>query len=154
MRKLIEIHQEYSIVCDNKECDFKIKSFTGDPNQDISMYINVPCPMCGENLLTEDDYKLNMKILKAVKWMNRWFSWITFFNPRKSEKDSIYVHAHKGIKIEQIWEFGMCKDMKARRHRKDKNVQFIIWNKGEQGHLVDCWIDFDKYWWSDFTPDK
>lgn len=34
-RQFVEMYQEYSIVCDNKQCDYKIKSPTGDPNEDI-----------------------------------------------------------------------------------------------------------------------
>lgn len=100
-RKLIEIHQEHSIVCDNKECDYKIKSTTGDPNEDISGYLNMPCPKCGENLLTEQDYLQSLKALKVVNWLNKWFSWIMFFVPKNATKESYSVHFHNGVKIEK-----------------------------------------------------
>lgn len=59
-RKLIETQQEYLIVCDNKQCDYKIKNTTDNPNENVSMYLNTPCPNCGENLLTEEDYLQSM----------------------------------------------------------------------------------------------
>ena len=101
-RKLIEMHQEYSIVCDNKQCDYKIKSPTGDPNEDISGYLNMPCPKCGENLLTEQDYLQSLKVLRIVNWLNKWFSWTMIFVPKKAKQESISVHCHNGVKIEKV----------------------------------------------------
>jgi hypothetical protein len=57
-----------------------------------------------------------------------------------------------------IWEYGTCGGGPARRHKKRKNVQFILWKKGDQnnidgiGHLEDKWVNFDKSWWNEFTP--
>lgn len=51
-----------------------------------------------------------------------------------------------------VWEYGTCNGTPARRHRANNNVQFVFWRAGEQGHREECWIDFDSYWWSDFTP--
>jgi len=98
-RKLIEMRQEYSIVCDNKKCDYKIKNINEDPNEDISCYLNMPCPKCSENLLTEQDYLQSLKILKTVNWLNKWFSWTMIFVPKKSKQETISVHCHKGVKI-------------------------------------------------------
>lgn len=56
-----------------------------------------------------------------------------------------------------VWEYGICNGVKARRHKINKNVQFIIWKKGDQkyvdgiGHTEDKWINFDSSWWNDFT---
>lgn len=52
------------------------------------------------------------------------------------------------------WEYGKVNNIPARRHTKNKNVQFVIWKKGEMNHDEDCWIDFDKSWWSLFKKDK
>jgi hypothetical protein len=100
-RKLIEMRQEYSIVCDNKQCDYKVKNHTGSPNEDISSYINAPCPKCGENLLTEQDYLQSLKFLKVVNWLNNWFSWTTFFLRKKAKTESTFVHFHNGVHIEK-----------------------------------------------------
>ncbi len=98
MRKLIEITQETLIQCDNPLCDYVIKNETKDINADISMYINKPCPKCGENLLTEEDYHTSKKLLKYVNFMNKWFSWTTIFS-RSKENSKVEMHVHDGIKI-------------------------------------------------------
>ncbi len=49
-----------------------------------------------------------------------------------------------------VWEYGICKERNARRHKKKKNVQFVLWKAGEQGHKEDYWINFDSYWWNEF----
>ena len=100
-RKLIELHQEYSIVCDNKRCGYKIKNETGDPNVDISGYLNSPCPNCGENLLTEEDYSNSIRALRFINWVNKWFSWINIFIPKMVKRDRFLVHIHNGVKIEK-----------------------------------------------------
>lgn len=101
-RKLIELNQEYSIVCDNKECDYKIKNETGNPNEDIRQYLNMPCPLCGENLLTEQDYIQSLQYLNIINWINKWFSWLTIFVSKKAKPEIVSVHIHNGVKIEQV----------------------------------------------------
>ena len=100
-RKLIDTHQEFLIVCDNKQCDFKIENISGDPNEDTRKYINMPCPICRENLLTEEDYKQGLKVLKAINWLNKWFSWLTIFSSKKENKDNVVIHCHNGVMIEK-----------------------------------------------------
>jgi len=41
------------IKCDNKECDFKDMSVLFE---NYDKWLNKPCPKCGSNLLTEQDY--------------------------------------------------------------------------------------------------
>lgn len=101
-RKLIEMHQEFLIVCDNNQCDYKIKNPTGDPNEDTHAYINMPCPNCGENLLTIQDYLQSQKVLKAVNWLNKWLSWTMIFVPKKVKKESVSVHCHNGLNIKKV----------------------------------------------------
>lgn len=98
MRKLIEIEQENLIECDNKNCDYVIKNPTKDPNESIKHYINIPCPKCGDNLLTEKDYLDSERFMRILNWMNKWFSWVTIFIPRKYETKSS-AKIHNGITI-------------------------------------------------------
>lgn len=100
MRKLIEGTQENLIMCDNPKCDYTIKNETKDIFSDISKYVNKPCPKCGENLLTPEDYLTSVKTLKIVKFINKWFSWLTIFNPKSKSKD-IIVHIHKGVHVKE-----------------------------------------------------
>lgn len=62
-----------------------------------------------------------------------------------------------------IWQYGKCRGREARRHIKEGNVQFVLWKRGDQGHLKDddgskghkCdkWVDFDCSWWKDFKKE-
>ncbi len=100
MKKLIEIQkQDYLVVCDNKNCDYKVENPTKDPRHNINGFLNVPCPKCGENLLTEEDLNTYKNFLKSVDFLNKWFGWIAIFIPKKYEKKAT-AHAHRGLNIE------------------------------------------------------
>lgn len=100
MKKLIEITQEYSIVCDNKECDYKVINENSHiDGYDTIKYVDLPCPKCGENLLTKEDYLQSIKILKVVNWINKWFSWTTIFLPKNPKDKKYSVHVHEGVKF-------------------------------------------------------
>ncbi len=54
------------IKCDH--CSYK------DPSvkpEDYESYINKPCPMCGANLLTYDDYKRFKKMMGVINFINK-----------------------------------------------------------------------------------
>lgn len=94
-RQLIEMSQQYLIQCDNPNCDYVIPNPTKNPFEDTKKYIDMPCPVCGENLLTQQDYDDSMKILKQVIWINKWFSWLAYLFP-KGKKRTINAHVHDG----------------------------------------------------------
>ena len=48
------------------------------------------------------------------------------------------------------WEFGICNQLLARRHKLNGNVQMMLWKAGERGHKEDYWHNFDPSWWSRF----
>lgn len=52
--------------------------------------------------------------------------------------------------IVDFWEYGYCNNKKARRHKINGNVQFVLWEDGEQGYKQDFWINFDKSYWNEF----
>lgn len=91
-RKLIQITQDFLIICDNPVCDYTVENPTKDPNIDVAEYINAPCPICGENLLTGEDYLMGMRVMNAINWINKWFGWLAYVIPGKKEKSSIHVH--------------------------------------------------------------
>jgi hypothetical protein len=100
MKKLIKITQEYLIQCDNEKCDYKILNPDKNIDTYLKFYINMPCPQCGENLLTEQDYLDHLKLMSAIKFINKWFSWLTIFMFTKREKTYI-AGAHNGITIKE-----------------------------------------------------
>lgn len=55
------------IKCDNPDCDYHNDSVEV---QDYSLWLNKPCPKCGENLLTEADYKTVKRMFKFAKFLN------------------------------------------------------------------------------------
>ncbi len=99
-RPLIDIEQPCLIQCDNPNCDYTILNPTKDPFVSIDEYLNTPCPKCGENLLTEEDLKKYKKALSVVKFLNKWFGWLTIFNSKKAEYKKIgSYHTRKGLNI-------------------------------------------------------
>ena len=82
MRKLIETNQKYLVVCDNPKCDYTVP-YTEESAKLISQYIDKPCPECGDNLLTREDYHKYNKIMSIINFLNRWFSWLTVFYSNK-----------------------------------------------------------------------
>ena len=50
--KLVEITIS-GIKCDNEDCDYHDDSVDRD---NYPAYVNKPCPECGANLLTQEDY--------------------------------------------------------------------------------------------------
>lgn len=97
MRKLIEVSREMLIVCDNPKCGYNIP-YNKDSDTDLKKYINTPCPECGQNLLTEEDYLRDKKVMQTINFINKWFSWMTIFIRKpKVVTGSIYVH--NGIQI-------------------------------------------------------
>jgi hypothetical protein len=56
------------IQCDNPECDYL------DLNVSVTDYhnwLNKPCPKCGENLLTQEDYDKVQAMLAIVNLVNQ-----------------------------------------------------------------------------------
>lgn len=101
MRNIIEMNQEYFLVCDNKKFDYQLTQNDENRGHEIE-YIVVQCHKCGENLLTTEDYLNHKKIMNVIKWINKWFSWLTLFSGKVKEEDykSITFHVHDGIKFE------------------------------------------------------
>jgi hypothetical protein len=58
------------------------------------------------------------------------------------------------FKKKPVWIYGTCRGRLARKHRKKGNVQFVLWEAGQQGHTEDYWHNFDSRWWNGFEPNK
>lgn len=95
------------IKCDNPGCDYRNEDVK---LEDFSNWLNVSCPKCGSNLLTQKDYDTIKVIVRLTKILNNSFirypfeifNWI--FNGGKRR----YVRAHLDgsgkIKIEKLKE--------------------------------------------------
>ena len=102
MRKLIEKQQNSLVTCDNPNCDYTVP-FADATEKCLVLFIDKPCPKCGENLLTMEDYLQHQNLMKVVNFINRWFSWITIFYSKKAwaKRQSVSVHVHDGVKMSQ-----------------------------------------------------
>jgi ssDNA-binding Zn-finger/Zn-ribbon topoisomerase 1 len=100
--KLIDVKNEILIECDNPNCDYNIPNETKKFDEDISSYVNAPCPKCGENLLTERDYRDSVSLVKKINWINKWFGWLGYFlNSKENGKNekNYHVKVHNGIHV-------------------------------------------------------
>lgn len=96
-RQLIKTTQERLVVCDNINCDYEVP-YTEEEDKNLVLYVNMPCLKCRENLLTEEDYNIYIKTMNSVNFLNKYFSWITFFFP-KSMKEKISIASFKNRKV-------------------------------------------------------
>ncbi len=53
------------IKCDH--CDYKDETI---PAGEYEQWLNKPCPKCGANLLTQEDYDLTIALIGATKILN------------------------------------------------------------------------------------
>ncbi len=99
-RKLIEVKQTQIIKCDNIYCDFVVP-YSEEAEKHILLYINQECPKCGHNLLTKDDYLRYLRVKTIINWLNKWFSWTTYFYSQKSwdKRKTMILKTHKEITI-------------------------------------------------------
>lgn len=81
----IKIKSMGGIKCDNPKCTYKDESVCVD---EYPQYLNKPCPICGENLLTEADYKSFMTILKVINGVNFAADLLPNFAKKNSKKES------------------------------------------------------------------
>lgn len=65
-KKIVEITGEGGIQCDNSDCDYTISVNV----EDYKDWVNKPCPKCGENLLTQEDFDMNLKVFKTIEFIN------------------------------------------------------------------------------------
>lgn len=57
---------ETGLVCDNTNCDWQDGTIK---QKDYKEWIDRPCPKCGENLLTKEDYKSSLDLMKIVDFI-------------------------------------------------------------------------------------
>lgn len=59
--------QGSGLQCDNPDCKWSDNTITEDTYKD---WLNRPCPKCGQNILTEEDYANAETIRLAAKFIN------------------------------------------------------------------------------------
>lgn len=96
MENSIEV-QEMGLICDNPKCDWKDETVRSDQYLD---WLNKPCPKCGENVLTDQDYENVQKMFEAVKLLNRVADLIGF--EESTERVKVTINTHEKISIKSI----------------------------------------------------
>jgi uncharacterized C2H2 Zn-finger protein len=95
MRQLIDAGTQTDVTCDKPGCGYIVTHTKGaNPDEELLHYVNKPCPNCGEVLCTPKDYMNHVRIGKVVKFINRWFGWITIFYGKNSGYKTYSVHSH------------------------------------------------------------
>lgn len=97
------------IICDNPKCDYADETVTVEMYDD---FLNKPCPKCGENLLTEEDLDLVMRLRSLGNFLNSLSpEQIEELNKAqryevepemKNKKIEVTFHAHKEISVKNI----------------------------------------------------
>lgn len=72
----------HGIKCDNPNCKWEDMSVKFDPDY----WLNKPCPKCGANLFTPQDYKTMKRIIKIAKVLNIIFWPIVKLSSKKEYK--------------------------------------------------------------------
>jgi len=62
----IEVVNEGGLKCDNPICEYKDNT----PFEDYEDCIGKPCPECGDNLLTEEDYARSVVLRQSIDLIN------------------------------------------------------------------------------------
>lgn len=93
--KVIELEDTGDIECDTDGCEFKFTQVTSDK---LKEFIGHPCPDCGENLLTLEDYTHHKNLRNVIRVIN-WLCFpLTFLTRRKKVEDcsTVNYHHHAG----------------------------------------------------------
>lgn len=89
--KILEGQERTDIVCDNPDCDFTMDT----RNEIVGLFVNEPCPKCGENLLTQKDYMIFSVIHKTFAVINFVFGWVRVFYT-EADRKSVLIGSVNG----------------------------------------------------------
>lgn len=74
---------------------------------------------------------------------------VAVFYIRKS-----YYNNFLQSRIDREYIYGICNNVKARKHKRNGNVQFVLWKVGEMDNKEPIWHDFDSSHWHKFIQTK
>ena len=90
----LDIH---GIKCDNPNCDFEDMNVS---SSDYDKWVNKPCPKCGQNLLTEEDYRNTLFLMEITKIANKIYPQMKDDEPIASMK--IEMNGTGDMKIDNL----------------------------------------------------
>lgn len=106
MEKKIEITNDGGLKCDNINCDWVDKTIAFNNYQE---WINKPCPKCGENVLTEEDYK-NAEVVRLS---------IDLINSMSKEELDKFIKLNKKTDFEDFKNTFFAKDAEGIKDIKE-----------------------------------
>jgi phage FluMu protein Com len=56
------------LKCDNPKCDWINETI---PDEEFENWLNKPCPKCGENVLTDEDFKFAKALDSSIDFINQ-----------------------------------------------------------------------------------
>lgn len=104
MNNIIET-ENTGLICDNPSCDWTDKTILPE---NFPLWINKPCPKCGDNLLTLEDFDNYREVLYKVELLNS-------LTPEQMAELTALVD------IEEVKKSDLFKDAKGLEHLKDNN---------------------------------
>jgi hypothetical protein len=88
------------LVCDSPACDWKDEAIS---SEDYHKYVDTPCPHCGANILTQDDFKRTEIILNFISRVNNFFAFFGLKRIKKGSKvTSGTINVHKKYKFTDL----------------------------------------------------
>lgn len=87
------------IKCDNPSCDYKDETAK---LEDYQLWLNKPCPKCGQNLLTEKDFEAVKNLINLVKIINWIMKPFMFLFTKKKTKVSVEMDGTGKVDFKEI----------------------------------------------------
>lgn len=86
------------LMCDSPACGHMLAEGEVTWGEHL---IGHPCPKCGSDMLTREDYEGSERAFAAVRWLNKWFGWLgSEYVPNDPKwKHKIAVRHHDGKTI-------------------------------------------------------
>lgn len=111
MENLIAIQEPQYLHCDNPDCNHD-ETFEGPFREEL---INMPCPKCGENLLTEEDF---LDANKVMEEMSAIANIMNSLSPEEVEEMTKNIELPEGVNPEDVFSLGV--------HVHNKSINFNL----------------------------
>lgn len=83
----IAIQQKTLVTCDY--CPYAVpskKMYNPYDTSVLKAFVNMPCPVCGNNLLTEKDFRSHVSLIKCIQVFNFLWGWTKIFYSKEKLK--------------------------------------------------------------------
>jgi hypothetical protein len=67
MKNIEILSENRGLICDNPNCDWCDMNIK---DEDIHLHINAKCPICGDIILTQEDYDNGLKLRNVIDFIN------------------------------------------------------------------------------------